>query len=296
LVAPGCGGGTTSPSDAGLDLGIDAPPMEDGGTTGDVGPDAPAIDVGTDAFVAVDAAPPFDPACIAPAIMAAADADIPIPTMSGSSGMLSYVVCPSGSDATANPKVCIEETRLGAATLTPSVSATQVTLTGTMPFRAADVLVNVNIGICTRPVTFATNGDGSCPAGGYDALPISIAITIDAAENDALGVNMLFDDAAVGANFQSSTQRCGVSACSATCCITDSCSCAFAGLTSWSTIESPLLASMISELRTSLGAQVEAQICATGTCPTGTTADAASICRYPDGRCAPGPALFRSGC
>jgi hypothetical protein len=301
--AAACGGGSAPADDGGGHVdaashdaggGIDAPGT-DGGADGGA-PDAATIDVGTDAFVALDAAPPFDPACIPPALAMAADADVPIPSVSGSSGSLMYTSCPSGSDATAAPKLCIEETRLGMATLTPSVTASQVTLTGTMPFRAQDVAVNVNVGVCTRPITFATNGDGACPGGSYDSLPISIDVVVDTAHENALQLNMVFDDAAVGANLTSSTQLCGVSACSGPCCISDACACALAGIADWSSVRTPVLSSMMSTLRTALAAQIESQICATAPCASGFTADADGICRNASMACAPSPSLYRSGC
>jgi hypothetical protein len=305
LTSLGCNGAPVASSN---DAGIDAAAV-DGGSTIDVGTPLDAqtpldaftpTDANTPVDMSLDAPAAFDPACIASAIHAAADGLFPIATMSGTSGSTSYTICPNGADVSATPRICTEEVSLMHATLTPTVSATHVTLVGTMPFLARDVPVVVGIGICNPTVTFATDGDASCPGDtSADALPLSIDIVINTTQSNSIQINMLFDNNAVAANFTSDTQLCGFASCTgAACCGSSPCNCALTAM-NWSTIRNPVITSMIGALQQGLAGQIEAQICATsttGSCPAGTAPDTSHVCRYSGGACAPSPALFRSGC
>jgi hypothetical protein len=171
------------------------------------------------------------------------------------------------------------------------VSATDVKLAGTMPFRTQDLPVSFKGGCIGSNCAFngtvdsATNGDGSCPGGTMASLPLSIDIGIDTTQGDSLQINSIFDSTNTGQSLSNDLAFCGGN---------------LAGV-NVSLLKGLVLNSMSPTLLQGLASQIEAQICATtalGACPAGTAADGNGICRYsgPTQPCAPSPALFRSGC
>ena len=297
LVLAGCGGHDSSVANE-----PDASASDDSSARLDS--TATAVDAGRDAAsdgeMDASSSPTLDPTCVQTALGASPDGAWPMPTSSGIvGGMLSFKICPNGPDV-GPPKICVEEASLANATLTLTASPTDISLTGTMPFRASDVQVQISLGVCSPMIDVVTNGDGACPGGTFDDLPVSIDVSINAAQGSSLSVQTVVDPTAVQAKFRSDTSLCNNAGCTdAVCCIPASCSCALGSISDWSPVKDAVITSMTDSVTSYVTLAIQAQLCANDSasaCPAGTTADASGICLYPDTSCAPSPTLFSGGC
>jgi len=224
-----------------------------------------------------------------------------IPTSAGTmGGNVSYTLCPNGSDPTVTPEICLSELSWSGATLTTSSSdPMKLTITGNVSVRAEDMPVALGLGICTPTVTLALDGDGSCPGGTFMALPAELDLQFNPSEGNALTTTPVFDTNNMEVALDNNLALCGVSSCSAFCCITDQCACALGGIADYSAVKNAAVNALVTNIQTQALQSAEARFCVTdngSACPTGTTADANGICRYADNACAPQPYLFGSSC
>ena len=137
---------------------------------------------------------------------------------------------------------------------------------------------------------FTLNSDGSCPGGSFASLPLDIDIGVAPTQGNALTVRQAWTTSNATASISSNLHACGIPSCDASCCLSNLCLCAVAaGAPMWS---ATVANDLVGTLGPAFVSQIEAQVClhagAAG-CPTGTTADANGLCRYPDMSCAPQP-------
>jgi hypothetical protein len=222
--------------------------------------------------------------------------DFPVPMTSTPIAGITATVCANGANATANPKVCTAEIDVGNAKLTiVPTGPNDLHVTGTLPIRAQDIQVSFT---CAN-VDVALNGDGSCPGGNYDAIPLNVDIAIHVDQSTShtarygytqVTINQIVDETTLQGNLSNDLHICGNTGCNSLCCqilgscICDLCTCAVAGITDWSPVKNAILSSLVPQLDSTLKATIESQLCQKATaevpCPAGTTADGSMICRY----------------
>jgi hypothetical protein len=169
-------------------------------------------------------------------------------------------ICPSGSNVSANPPVCMVEQDFANAELEfEALPDGGYRSSGRLPVRVANM-----------PVTYDFAGNGGATLSGNQActppqsalwVPIQVDLRTDAGPGDRLDVQV-----SVGFNEIAD----GLTVCG--------------GLTGASYLQSQLALVLESALRDDLRGEVERQLCAPAPCPEGTT-DTGGVCRDESGRC-----------
>ena len=184
-------------------------------------------------------------------------------------------ICPKGADPNSNPPTCIAEIDVGGAKLQiKSASPYELHITGTMPIRLQNMAVQA-IGFLNGHI--ALNGDGACPGGSYDDLPldVDIAIYADLNSNDSrvgytkVEIKQIVGDAAKQ-NLETNLQVCG----------------SIFNLLNIGVIKKAVVDNILFPQITSLvKTQIDQQLCQKAnpalnpTCPAGTD-DVNGVCRY----------------
>jgi hypothetical protein len=212
-----------------------------------------------------------------------------VPSSSGSTTGITYDICPGGPDPNANPPKCVAEIDLGSAALQMSTASPyDIHITGNLPVRLRNLPLHIK-GLCIgsfcaidSDITATLNGDGACPGGNYDQIPLSVDVAIHVDQNanhvarfgySMVEVKQIADSNALNTNLGNSMHICG----------------GFLG-TILNAVKGLIIGQFTGTLTDTLKSQIDSALCAkdsaTTPCPTGTAADGSGTCRYPDNTCA----------
>jgi hypothetical protein len=201
-----------------------------------------------------------------------------VPEVSGDTGgcpfCIKYSVCKGGANPNANPPSCIAEIDLGKADLkVTSGTPYEVHVKGTLPVRVQDLPISTTFG----GGDIALNGDGACPGGNYDPLPLDIDIAIYVDQNAThsrqgytkVQIKQIVTDAAKQ-NLKDHLQSCGGF---------------IGGALDIGFVKGIVVDQIYPQIQGVLQTQIEQQLCQKSnaalnpTCPTGTN-DVSGVCRY----------------
>lgn len=198
-----------------------------------------------------------------------------VPTSSGSTGPISYTVCPNGPDPNANPPSCVAEIDLPNAALSLSSGPPhELTITGTVPVRLQDLPLHYTLLFSSTP-HITLSGNSSCPGGNstFADIGVDADISIETVTDPALArfgysrvhiVNFTISQS----DIQNSLHFCGGFDASVL-----------------NLLKGLVVGQLVSPLTSTLKSTVENQLCqksnpmVSPSCPTGTN-DVGGICRY----------------
>jgi hypothetical protein len=213
-----------------------------------------------------------------------------VPTQTGLP--LGITLCPNGSDATSDPKVCVAEIDIGNAnlTLTPT-TPNDLVITGTLPLRVEDLVLG-GVLDCTLGVSISGNGACDKPDAQttFDAFPVDVDIQIHVDSTTShtarygytrIDIPQIINTTTANSNLSSSLNICG-----------SGLLCGILG-DILNDISGVLINTLTTQLTSTLSSTIDNELCqkaaAGAPCPTGTTADSSMICRFnndPNNACA----------